>query len=257
MPSGGVHPITFAARDGAGIPAYLTLPAAVTSANLPAVSLPHGGPSARDEWGFDWLAQYFAHQGYAVLQPNYRGSAGYGDEWLQQNGFRSWRTSTGDIAAGARWLVSEGIADPRRLAVIGWSYGGYAALQTGVTEPELFRAVVAIAPVTYLQELRSDARLFVSGRNFAEFLGEGPHLTEGSPVRSAARIAAPVLMFHGDRDLNVLVAHSRAMDRALRDAGRSSELVIFPGLEHDLASGDARRQMLERIDAFLADHLGN
>ena len=248
--------VTYAAADGAQIPAYLTLPPNGAGRYLPAVILPHGGPSSRDEWGFDWLAQYLAHRGYAVLQPNYRGSAGYGDEWLQQNGFRSWRTSIGDISAGARWLAHQGIADPARLAILGWSYGGYAALQSGVTEPELFRAVVAIAPVTDLQELRSDARMFTSGRNFAEFLGDGPHLREGSPARHAERMAAPVLMFHGERDVNVLVGHSRAMDRALREAGRSSELVTFPGLEHDLASGEARGQMLERIDAFLRQHLG-
>ena len=112
---------------------------------LPAVLLPHGGPSARDEWGFDWLAQYLANQGYAVLQPNYRGSAGYGDAWLQRNGFQGWRTSIGDVTDGARWLVAQGIADADRLAIVGWSYGGYAALQAGVTEPGLFKALVAIA----------------------------------------------------------------------------------------------------------------
>ena len=92
--------------------------------------LPHGGPSSRDEWGFDWLAQFLAARGYAVIQPNYRGSAGFGDEWLVDNGFRSWRTSVGDITGSIRWLVDQGIADPNRLAIVGWSYGGYAALQS-------------------------------------------------------------------------------------------------------------------------------
>ena len=247
-----VRPVTYPASDGTSIPAYLTLPPGSDGRNLPAIVLPHGGPSSRDEWGFDWLPQYFAHLGYAVLQPNYRGSAGYGEQWLQQNGFRSWRTSIGDITAGAHWLVQQGIADQGRLAIVGWSYGGYAALQSGVTEPGLFRAIVAIAPVTDLQQVKEDARIFSNARNVAEYIGEGPHVAEGSPLRRASTIAAPVLLFHGDRDLNVLVGHSRRMNDALRSAGKRSELVVFPGLEHDLADGDARRQMLERIRTFLA-----
>ena len=251
-----VRPVTYPAGDGTSIPAYLTLPPGSDGRNLPAIVLPHGGPEARDVWRFDWLAQYLASLGYAVLQPNFRGSAGYGEAWLQQNGFRSWRTSIGDITAGARWLAQQGIADPRRLAIVGWSYGGYAALQAGVTEPDLFRAIVAIAPVTDLQQLKDDRRWFSSGRNLAEYVGDGPHIGEGSPARHASRIAVPVLLFHGERDINVLVGHSRRMHDSLRDAGRPSELVVFPGLEHDLDSGDARRQMLERIRTFLASHVG-
>lgn len=251
-----VRPITYPAEDGTSIPGYLTLPPGSDGRNLPAVVLPHGGPEARDEWGFDWLPQYLANQGYAVLQPNFRGSAGYGAAWLQQNGFRSWRTSIGDITAGARWLASQGVADPRRMAILGWSYGGYAALQSGVTEPGLFRAIVAIAPVTDLQEWKDERRWFSTGRNLREYVGDGPHIAEGSPARHASRIAAPVLLFHGDRDLNVLVGHSRRMHDALRDAGKQSELTVFPGLEHDLADGDARRRMLERIGAFLRANTG-
>lgn len=251
-----VRAVTYPAADGTAIPAYLTLPPGSEGRHLPAVVLPHGGPSARDEWGFDWLPQYLAQLGYAVLQPNYRGSDGYGEQWLQQNGFRSWRTSIGDITAGARWLAQQGIADEHRLAIVGWSYGGYAALQAGVTDPSLFRAIVAIAPVTDLQQLKEDRRWFTTGRNLAEFVGDGPHIAEGSPARHASQITAPVLMFHGDRDLNVLVAHSRRMQDALHDAGHRSELVVFPDLEHDLADSAARTQMLQRIGAFLASNLG-
>ena len=250
-----VRPVTYPAADGTAIPAYLTLPAASDGRGLPAVVLPHGGPESRVEWGFDWLAQYLAARGYAVLQPNYRGSSGYGEAWLQQNGFMSWRTSVGDIADGARWLAAQGIADPGRTAILGWSYGGYAALQAGVTEPNLFRAVVAIAPITDLQEVKDEARMFTSGRNVAEYIGSGPHIAQGSPARHAERMAAPVLLFHGERDLNVLVRHSRLMHDALRDAGRPSELVVFEGLEHDLADSSARSRMLERIGAFLESHL--
>jgi dipeptidyl aminopeptidase/acylaminoacyl peptidase len=251
-----VRAVSYPASDGVSIPAYLTLPPGHDGRNLPAVILPHGGPTARDEWGFDWLAQFLAHQGYAVLQANYRGSAGYGDQWLQQNGFRSWRISIGDINAGARWLAAQGIADPHRLAILGWSYGGYAALQSGATEPGLFKAIVAIAPVTDLQQAKDDFRDYTNARNIAAFIGSGPHIVEGSPLRNVAAITAPVLLFHGDRDLNVKVIHSRRMDAALRGAGKRSELTVFPGLEHDLADSNARTQMLTRIAAFLSAELG-
>lgn len=250
-----VRSVSYPAGDGTMIPAYLTLPPGSTGRNLPGVVLPHGGPAARDEWGFDWLAQYLAHQGYAVLQPNYRGSAGYGDQWLQRNGFRSWRTSIGDITAGARWLSGQGIADANRMAILGWSYGGYAALQAGVTEPGLFKAIVAIAPVTDLQQAKDDVRNYTVARNVSEYIGSGPHIAEGSPLRHVDAITAPVLLFHGDRDLNVSVIHSRRMDSALRGAGKRSELTIFPGLEHDLADSQARVQMLRRIGTFLAAEL--
>ena len=121
--------ITYPAADGTQIPGYLTLPPGVTEAkNLPAIVLPHGGPGARDEWGFDWLSQYFAQRGYVVLQPNFRGSEGFGAAWYANNGIRGWKTSIGDVCDAGRWLVKQGMVDPSKLAIFGWSYGGYAAL---------------------------------------------------------------------------------------------------------------------------------
>lgn len=255
-PAANVTAVSYPAADGVQVPAYLTLPPGRSDARgLPVVIFPHGGPAARDEWGFDWIAQYFASQGYAVLQPNYRGSAGYGDAWLQRNGFQGWRVSIGDITAGARWLAARG-ADANRMAIAGWSYGGYAALQAAVVEPDMFKAVVAIAPVTDLQQAKEDFRHYAASRNVIEYIGSGPHVAEGSPARHARAITAPVLLFHGDRDLNVNVIHSRQMDSALRGAGKRSELTVFPGLEHDLADSAARVQMLQRIGAFLQANLG-
>jgi dipeptidyl aminopeptidase/acylaminoacyl peptidase len=251
-----VRAVSYPAADGTQVPAYLTLPPGGSGRGLPTVILPHGGPQSRDAWGFDWLPQYLAHLGYAVLQANFRGSGGFGDQWLQQNGFRGWRTSIGDINAGARWLAAQGIGDPNRMAILGWSYGGYAALQAAATEPTLFKAVVAIAPVTDLQQAKDDFRAYTSSSNVSDYIGTGPHVAEGSPLRNAASITAPVLLFHGDRDLNVNVIHSRRMDEALRGAGKVSELTIFPGLEHDLADSQARVRMLTRIGAFLASAIG-
>ena len=251
-----VKPVNVTAPDGAAVPAYLTLPAGKEAKNLPAVVLPHGGPSSRDEWGFDWLAQYLAAKGYAVLQPNYRGSAGFGDAWLVQNGFKSWRTSIGDITASAHWLVSQGIADPNRLAVVGWSYGGYAALQSAVTEPSLFKAVSAIAPVTDLSLLKQEAESYTNSRLVAEFVGSGPHLVEGSPLKHAAAIKVPVLLVHGDMDINVGVLESEKMEAALRAAGTPVEFLHYKALDHQLDDSAARTEMLTRIGALLQRTIG-
>lgn len=251
-----VRSVRYPAADGTMIPGYLTLPPTGNGQNLPAIVMPHGGPESRDVLRFDWLAQFYAHQGYAVLQPNFRGSSGYGDSWLVTNGFQGWETAIGDVNDGARWLVSEGIANGDQLAAVGWSYGGYAALQSGVLEPGLFKAIVAIAPVTDLPALREDSMSFTNGRNVAEYLGSGPHLTAGSPARHADRITVPVLLFHGDQDINVDVGQSRRMHDRLGDAGGSSELVIFEDLDHGLRDSAVRAQMLERSDAFLREALG-
>ncbi|HEU5285054.1 MAG TPA: S9 family peptidase, partial [Sphingomicrobium sp.] len=251
-----VKAVTIPASDGAQIPAYLTLPPGKDPKGLPAIVLPHGGPSARDEWGFDWLPQFLAGRGYAVLQPNYRGSAGYGDSWLKENGFRSWRTSIGDISASARWLSSQGIADPQKLAIVGWSYGGYAALQSAATDPALYKAVVAVAPVTDLALLKEDTRNTVVEELVNRFVGSGPHVAEGSPLRNPGAINAPVLLVHGDKDSNVRVWHSQKMHDALRGAGRQSELLKFKDLDHQLEDPAARTQMLTRIGDLLQRTIG-
>jgi acetyl esterase/lipase len=251
-----VKPITYPATDRTQIPAYLTLPPGSPGKNLPAIVLPHGGPSSRDEWGFDWLAQFLAARGYAVIQPNYRGSAGYGEAWMIQNGFKGWRTSIGDISAAAKWLAAQGIADPQRIAILGWSYGGYAALQGAATDPSLYKAVIAVAPVTDLQMLKDEAQGFDNSRTQARFIGSGPHIAEGSPLRHAAAISAPVLLVHGDMDANVGVAQSRKMSEALKSAGKSAEYIEFKGLDHYLEDSAARRQMLTRMAELLERTIG-
>jgi dipeptidyl aminopeptidase/acylaminoacyl peptidase len=248
-----VRPVTYRARDGTVIPAYLTLPPGSDGRGLPSIVMPHGGPESRDEWSFDWLSQYFAHRGFAVLQPNFRGSAGYGDDWFRENGFQAWRTAIGDINDGGRWLAAEGIADPARLAIVGWSYGGYAALQANVLDRNLFKAVVAIAPVTDLNLLKEEWRGWTNFAAVRDFIGSGPHIREGSPAENAAAIGAPVLMFHGDLDRNVSDRQSRLMHDRLRDAGARSELILFPGLDHAIEDSEARTRMLSRSDAFLRE----
>ena len=157
----------------------------------------------------------------------------------------------------ARYLTSQGIADPKRLAIVGWSYGGYAALQSAVTEPSLYKAVVAIAPVTDLDLLKSDFADYTNSLVISRFVGVGPHISEGSPLRHASSITAPVLLVHGDLDVNVGVAHSQKMDSALRSAAKNSELLMFKGLDHQLEDSNARALMLSKIGALLDQTIGH
>jgi dipeptidyl aminopeptidase/acylaminoacyl peptidase len=251
-----VKPVQVRASDGTLVPGYLTLPPGSDGKRLPAIVMPHGGPGARDEWGFDWLSQYYANRGFAVLQPNFRGSSGYGDAWFEKNGFQSWKTAIGDVTDAGRWLVSEGIADPAKLAIVGWSYGGYAALQSAVIEPDLFKAVIAIAPVTDLAQFRSQLKEN-SGDDIArDYIGAGPHIVEGSPAQHAERIKVPVLLAHGDLDQNVDIAASRLMNDRLKAARKPVEFLVYPGLQHSLIDSKARPDLLRRSDAFLRASMG-
>jgi dipeptidyl aminopeptidase/acylaminoacyl peptidase len=249
---GAMKPVSFPAADGTQIPGYLTLPPGSNGKGLPSIVLPHGGPSARDEWGFDWLVQFFVARGYAVLQPNFRGSAGYGSAWFGRNGFQAWKTAVGDVNDAGRWLVSQGIADASKLAIVGWSYGGYAALQSQAVDPSLYKAVVAIAPVTDLEQLRQDARPYTSYSLVDRFIGRGDHVRAGSPAQQVGSFAAPVLLFHGTLDQNVAVIHSRKMADRLKTAGKTVNYTEFDGLDHGLADSLARTNMLKEMDSFLS-----
>ena len=253
---GEMKPVQYPAADGTMIPGYLTLPPGSDGKNLRAIVLPHGGPGARDEWGFDWLSQYFVSKGYAVLQPNFRGSTGYGDQWFRQNGFRSWETAVGDVNAAGRWLQEQGIAAPGKVAIFGWSYGGYAALQSQVLDPGMFKAVVAVAPVTDLERLRQERVDYADYPIVDNFIGNGPHVEAGSPARHAAAFTAPVLLFHGDADTNVGVGESRLMRDRLKDAGKRVENIEFRGLDHYLDDAAARTRMLTESEKFIAAALG-
>jgi dipeptidyl aminopeptidase/acylaminoacyl peptidase len=252
-----VSSITYPAADGTMIPAYLTLPPGGTGKNLPTIIMPHGGPESRDVWSFDYLAQFFANRGYAVLQPNFRGSTGYGEAWFKDNGFRSWRTSIGDVNDAGKWMVAQGIAKPEQLAIFGWSYGGYAALQTAVLDPNLFKAVVAVAPVTDIGALRQleQDRGNDKPALLDERYGKGPEVAAGSPALHADRFVAPVLLFHGDVDQNVDITQSRRMASRLKDAGKQVELVEFHGLDHYLEDDAARTTLLGKADAFLRNSM--
>jgi dipeptidyl aminopeptidase/acylaminoacyl peptidase len=229
-------PVTVTARDGAQIPAYLTLPPG-KSKNLPAIVMPHGGPSSRDYWDFDWLSQFFAARGYAVIQPEYRGSEGYGD--------------------AARWLGTQGIADPGRIAIVGWSYGGYAALQSAATYPALYKGVVAIAPVTDLATLKTDSSFYGPNEYIENFVGSGSYVSQGSPLHNADAIRVPVLLVHGNLDTNVKFHQSQMMFDALKSRGRDVQFLTYPGLDHQLRDANVRAQFLGKAVELLDRTIGH
>lgn len=244
--------VHYKAADGTMIPAYLTLPPGKeTVKGLPAVVMPHGGPESRDEWGFDWMVQYYAARGFAVIQPQFRGSAGFGEKWLMQNGYRSWRTAIGDVVDAGRWLVAQGIADPAKLTIAGWSYGGYAALQAQAVDPALFKAVVAIAPVTDFADRMRRSQYYSNYLLQQQRMGTGQEAEDASPSNHAVEFRAPVLMFHGTDDNNVDISQARIMQGKLEGAGKRSQLVIYDGLTHNLNDSDARADLLQKSANFL------
>jgi dipeptidyl aminopeptidase/acylaminoacyl peptidase len=242
------------AADGTILPGYLTLPLNSEGKKLPTVIYPHGGPHARDSWGFDPVVQFMASRGYAVVQVNFRGSTGYGNEWYQA-GLRNWGTvMVDDVISSTKWAIAEGIADPARTCIVGWSFGGYAALMSAVREAELYRCVASIAGVSDLRLLANEWRFSYGGGDWAEYaLGDdSSELKAGSPTRSAAKIKAPVLLIHGDNDTQAGVDHSKRMAKVLKGENKKVELVLIKDGNHSLTRYEWRETLYTKLEAFLA-----
>ena len=247
--------LKYPARDGTSVPAYLTAPIGRKEGPQPAVILPHGGPHSRDAWGYDWLVQYLAARGYLVLQMNYRGSSGYGDEWLGEGGYRDWRTTVNDITDGARYLVETGQADPERMCIVGWSYGGYAALLSGVEEPSLYRCVVSIAGIGDLKDLAQEEKRYLYSEVAAAAYGKDDRILKaGSPARRAKEMMAPTLLFHGDEDIHVRIKQSEKMNKALKKADKEVTFIEYEEVAHSLFRNAVRIDMLDRMGEFLDTH---
>lgn len=251
-------PVSFKARDGLDIPGYLTLPVGSAGRNLPFIIMPHGGPSFRNSGVFDPMVQFLANRGYAVLQPNFRGSTGYGSTF-EEAGHRQWGgLMQDDVTDAAQWAIAQGYADPKRLCIVGWSYGGYAALMGVVKTPDLFKCAIATAPVADMQRLYDELR-YDRGKNFNRkwIFGDDPgSLTAISPTANAEKIKAPVLLVHGDLDVQAPVIHSRDMARALTKEGKSVEYIEIKNMDHSPMTTSQMATVLSAWEKFLKTHLG-
>ena len=254
-------PVLLKAADGTELRGYLTRPPGNTGSKpLPLIALVHGGPRARDTWGYDSEVQYYAALGYAVLQLNYRGSTGYGLNFGQRNIIEVGKISVDDIADSLRWAVAQGLADPKRLVVCGGSYGGYIALGIATRYPDLPACVIGFAGVYDWKAHNRSSR-----EKFTEFFKwetgyypdgaeNAPRYSAIAPVNQAAAVKAPVLLIHGRRDRRVDIAQSELMASALRKAGKSVEIVKDAEGVHGLPDETLRRNYYERVTAFLLQY---
>jgi dienelactone hydrolase len=253
--------VQYPTRDGATINAYLTVANGIKARGMPLVIMPHGGPhGVRDYWEWDAWAQFLASRGYAVLQPNYRGSGGYGGAF-QRAGFRKWGTlMQDDLTDGVKWVIGQGIADPKRVCIFGASYGGYAALMSATREPDLYRCAAAFAGVYDLGSQREDSDIADSmiGREYLrEVLGEDEKLwAEQSPVTHVARLKAPVFIAHGTSDQRVPFSQAKALRRALEKHDKPYEWVEYSGEEHGFYKDENHEDFLNKLADFLDRHIG-
>lgn len=247
-----VSTIRYRARDGVEIAAVLTLPPGREARGLPVIVMPHGGPAVRDEERWDWIAQFLADRGYAVVQPNYRGSAGYGSHFANQGRGEWGRKMQDDLDDALAHLAREGIADPARACMLGASYGGYAALRAAQRSPGLYRCAISYAGISDLGALSRYDRNFLNSRGRRQWLdAQAPDLRDVSPINHAADFGIPVLLMHGDRDVVVPVSESRRMAARLRGANKTFRYVEQAGADHHFSRGADRLQFLREVEAFL------
>ncbi|HEV7660436.1 MAG TPA: S9 family peptidase [Allosphingosinicella sp.] len=250
-----VRTIRYRARDGVEIAAVLTLPLRRAARALPVIVMPHGGPNVRDEEQWDWIAQFLADRGYAVIQPNYRGSSGYGARFAALGRGEWGRKMQDDLDDALAFLAQEGIADPARACILGGSYGGYAALRAAQRSPAVYRCAISYAGVSDLNALIRYDRNFLNSRREQQWLeAQAPDLREVSPINHAADFSIPVLLMHGDRDVVVPVSQSRRMADRLRSADKAVRYVEQAGGDHHFSRGADRLQFLREVQAFLDRH---
>jgi dipeptidyl aminopeptidase/acylaminoacyl peptidase len=257
--------LRYKARDGMEIPAYLVLPKGLPAKGLPAIVMPHGGPWARDVWRFHGVAQLLANRGYAVLLPNFRGSLGYGKKFLNA-GNKQWGTGAmqHDITDGVRHLIEQGIADPKRIGIAGWSYGGYATLAGLAFTPDLYAAGFdGVGPSNLITLLESIPPYWETVREmFNRRVGDPSRpderklLMEKSPVNSVGHIRAPLFVAQGANDPRVKQAESDQIVAALRDRGKSVEYVIVPDEGHGFDGRENRIAVFVAMERFFGKHLG-
>lgn len=260
--------VEYKARDGLPIPTLITWPVGVAAdqrKNLPMIVMPHGGPESYDSVGFDWLAQFLANEGYVVLQPNFRGSGGFGASFAEA-GYGEWgRKMQDDVTDGAQALIKMGWADPDRTCILGWSYGGYSALAGGALTPDLYKCVVAIAGVSDLKtmlghEKRENGPESRSYAYWESVIGDPDRDSDAieavSPYRLASNFKAPVLLIHGSDDMVVPDRQSELMEQALQAANKPVTFLRIGRDDHSLVAPESRNTALSEVAAFLKTHIG-
>ncbi len=251
--------VTYPARDGVAIHAYLTRPRGAASEALPVIVIPHDGPTERDVWGWDARAQFFASRGFAVFQPNYRGSRGYGRDF-ERSGYAGWGAAMqDDVVDGVAWLVAEGVADPDRVGIFGAGYGGYVALIAPVLAPGVFRAVASWGGISDLVDLVENPQRHGATDPNTPIVWAAPRdvdrLAGISPLQRAEGIGVPVLLGHGALDATVSVTQTRAIAEALEQAGRPAEVHIYRDAGKSFHAASDRIAFHETLAAFFARHL--
>ena len=256
-----MKPIEYTSRDGLKIHGYLTLPKGVDPKKLPVVVHPHGGPWARDVWGFNSEVQFLANRGFAVLQMNFRGSTGYGREFWTKS-FKQWgRTMQNDISDGVKYLTDEGIADPKRIAIYGGSYGGYATLAGITLTPELYACAVDYVGVsnmfTFMKTIPPYWKPYLD--QFYEMVGDpvkdSVMLAEVSPVFHVDKIKAPLFIAQGAKDPRVNVDESDQVVKALKQRGVEVEYLVKANEGHGFHNEENRMEFYGAMEKFLAKHL--
>lgn len=258
-----MRPIRYQSSDGLEIPAYLTLPKGLPAKGLPTLVIPHGGPWARDVWGYNPLAQFFANRGYAVLMPNFRGSTGFGKKFLNAGNGEWGKKMQDDITFGVKHLVAEGIADPKRIGILGGSYGGYATLAGVAFTPDVYRAGVDIVgPSNLITLLEAIPPYWEAGRKMMYGRMADPNTAEGkkwleerSPLRSADKIKTPLLVVQGANDPRVNKREADQIVVALRDRKFPVEYLLAPDEGHGFQRPVNNMAMFMAAEKFLAKHL--
>lgn len=252
--------VKYDARDGTTIPAYLTLPKNRAAENLPLVILPHGGPyGVRDTLDYNTEVQFLANRGYAVLQPNFRGSDSYGEAFYKKGSGEIGRAMQDDLDDGMDWLVGRGIVGPDKVCIVGGSYGGYAALWGVTRNPERYRCAASFAGVTDLnKQLRYDDR-FLKSRYKREWREEVRgeeefNLDTVSPARLAAQLEGPILLAHGKKDSTVPFSQFKFYRSELEKAGKDAEYIIYESEGHGFSDSENEKDWLDRLEAFLYRH---
>jgi dipeptidyl aminopeptidase/acylaminoacyl peptidase len=252
--------IKYKAADGLEIEAYLTLPPNRVAKSLPLVVLPHGGPASRDDLSYDWEVQTYASRGYVVLQPNFRGSSGYGQAFERAGDGQVGRKMQTDLSDGVRYLAEQGIVDLKRVCIIGTSYGGYAAFAAATLDTGIYNCAVAIAGLSDATKWREGERYYLAGvispsYTYAKrLLGDDTSLDDISPIKHIDKVTIPMLIMHGKDDSVVPLTQSVSMYKALKAAGKDVTYKEIEHAEHGATTEGSRIEMLNATVAFIEKH---